>query len=632
MRRLILILAVLYAGTASAQAVSPAFQGFDGTLVGDLSVSGDSAFGAGISWQFVTIASVDTLDATHYVVSLDASGGDFALTLPAASTTSGRAYVLIVSGASGTVTLTPDGADTIEGAATLALDTQFTVFDVYSDGVSDWAVQAEDGGFSGDLNGNDLSDSSDNLVTVSDPMATGVVTATAAVAPMRALTSTSGGVSLALQHTAGGGSQLLFDLNPINEGLGPFIKVIDHEQFEFGNSHAAKTTSKLICKETLCELGGDHPSTVWDNGYFKNLISPVGALVIPDVDGLEVTGGPITLTTQNLVCTAANSCSVGSIGVRWNSVYASDLISDRISQRAVGLPVKITEPDGLEVTGATTLLSTLQVDGVAVSHKEGSAPSATTDYGTFFSETATNILSWIDPDGTTHEVGGVSAAYTSMWFHGAAVTTTITTEDTLVKVVHFENVGIEARLVADPTTDDDITIPAGLDGDYLITIEASVTPSAGNNQEILLIPAITLATPLVITDATNTTPIVITSTAHGLMNGDAVQIVGVGGNTAANGNFNVSSKADNTFELEDLNHVDVAGTGAYTSGGTVTIIYMGAATIETQVSTSDLSRSTSSGTHALAASDTITAYVANNSSTNNISFEQLNLSVVKISD
>lgn len=66
-----------------------------------------------------------------------------------------------------------------------------------------------------------------------------------------------------------------------------------------------------------------------------------------------------------------------------------------------------------------------------------------------------------------------------------------------------------------------------------------------------------------ITDATNATPIVITSAAHGLANGDIVAIRNVGGNTAANGVFIVANKTTDTFELSAS-----VGSGAYTSGGT----------------------------------------------------------------
>lgn len=72
-----------------------------------------------------------------------------------------------------------------------------------------------------------------------------------------------------------------------------------------------------------------------------------------------------------------------------------------------------------------------------------------------------------------------------------------------------------------------------------------------------------------ITGATNATPIVITSTAHGLSTGDVVTISGVGGNTAANGTFRITNTGANTFSLQTLaaGGANVAGSGAYTSGG-----------------------------------------------------------------
>lgn len=66
-----------------------------------------------------------------------------------------------------------------------------------------------------------------------------------------------------------------------------------------------------------------------------------------------------------------------------------------------------------------------------------------------------------------------------------------------------------------------------------------------------------------ITDATNDTPIVVTSAAHGLQNGQRVTITGVGGNTAANTTATIANVTTDTFELDG-----VAGNGSYTSGGT----------------------------------------------------------------
>jgi len=67
-----------------------------------------------------------------------------------------------------------------------------------------------------------------------------------------------------------------------------------------------------------------------------------------------------------------------------------------------------------------------------------------------------------------------------------------------------------------------------------------------------------------ITGATNASPIVITNSSHGLLNGDLVEITGVLGNTAANGVFTVQNAATNTFELASS-----TGNGAYSSGGQV---------------------------------------------------------------
>jgi hypothetical protein len=67
-----------------------------------------------------------------------------------------------------------------------------------------------------------------------------------------------------------------------------------------------------------------------------------------------------------------------------------------------------------------------------------------------------------------------------------------------------------------------------------------------------------------ITGATNATPIVITSNAHGFSNSQLVVITGVGGNTNANGVWQIANVTTNTFELSGS-----VGNAAYTSGGSV---------------------------------------------------------------
>ncbi len=65
-----------------------------------------------------------------------------------------------------------------------------------------------------------------------------------------------------------------------------------------------------------------------------------------------------------------------------------------------------------------------------------------------------------------------------------------------------------------------------------------------------------------ITNATNASPIVVTSASHGLANGQEVTIWGVVGNGAANGVWRVANVAANTFELSGS-----TGSGGWVSGG-----------------------------------------------------------------
>ncbi|MBM3969998.1 MAG: hypothetical protein FJ302_09060, partial [Planctomycetes bacterium] len=69
----------------------------------------------------------------------------------------------------------------------------------------------------------------------------------------------------------------------------------------------------------------------------------------------------------------------------------------------------------------------------------------------------------------------------------------------------------------------------------------------------------------VVSAASNATPIVITSNAHGLINGNQVTVSGVGGNTAANGTFTVTVLDGNSFRLDNSigNGVYAAGTGTW---------------------------------------------------------------------
>jgi|SRR5215207_10180979 len=97
-------------------------------------------------------------------------------------------------------------------------------------------------------------------------------------------------------------------------------------------------------------------------------------------------------------------------------------------------------------------------------------------------------------------------------------------------------------------------------------LQATAGTSLGGTLKASLLDADDVGT--AITGATNATPIVITSTSHGLSDGDLVAITSVGGNTNANGVFRVAGSTANTFQLTDPDTgANIAGNAAYTSGG-----------------------------------------------------------------
>jgi hypothetical protein len=86
-----------------------------------------------------------------------------------------------------------------------------------------------------------------------------------------------------------------------------------------------------------------------------------------------------------------------------------------------------------------------------------------------------------------------------------------------------------------------------------------------------LVAANLIAATFSVTAATNATPIVITTNkAHLLYNDAIVTITGVAGNTAANDDWNVTVVTPTTFALNNS-----VGSGAYTSGGTVSVALSG---------------------------------------------------------
>lgn len=80
------------------------------------------------------------------------------------------------------------------------------------------------------------------------------------------------------------------------------------------------------------------------------------------------------------------------------------------------------------------------------------------------------------------------------------------------------------------------------------------------SKELILWDAVT---PVAVTSSTDTTPIVVTATAHGLVTGDLVEINGHTTNIAANGIYRVVKVTADTYQLKDKDTgASIAGSGA----------------------------------------------------------------------
>ncbi len=108
---------------------------------------------------------------------------------------------------------------------------------------------------------------------------------------------------------------------------------------------------------------------------------------------------------------------------------------------------------------------------------------------------------------------------------------------------------------------------ADVDGDVIIGKNGSLSIQDGGENEVGWL-GVKADAPKTVTNATNTTPVVVSVAAHGYEDGDTVFITGVTGNTNANGYRIVQNSTGGTFEITDLAGVDIAGNGAF--GGTAT--------------------------------------------------------------
>lgn len=267
-----------------------------------------------------------------------------------------------------------------------------------------------------------------------------------------------------------------------------------------------------------------------------------------------------------------------------------------------------------------------------LSLQETVTPAPTVNFAKIYSKN-TNTLHFQDGAGVEHLVHG--DAFSGLWFHSATNDTVeIADADTFTLVDSFENVGEEDDLtnVVGNATTDTLTVGVNGGGNYTATFHTSIT-SVGAASEMVIAVGITLNSALTISAATNATPIVCTSTAHGLLNGDLVTISGATGNTAANGDWFVTAKTADTFTLVDLQGANSVGNGVYdVDTGSVTIKYPGNLAMNRVVSQTDLGTGGAHAIVSLVAGDVAKLYVANVNATRDLEVVLVNMTIQRTGD
>jgi hypothetical protein len=246
----------------------------------------------------------------------------------------------------------------------------------------------------------------------------------------------------------------------------------------------------------------------------------------------------------------------------------------------------------------------------AIRFLETTTPTPNAGYGAIYTKTDDGLY-FQDGSGNEHTVH--LPAFSEMWFHSATTSDlTLTTQNAFFQFVGFANLGLQGSsgLVSGSVANDEFTVATGGAGDYTTMGKASLDVT-GTNQEVMTVVGIELATALTITDATNASPIVITSASHGLLDGDMCTISGVTGNTAANGDWMADAVAANTFALLDLAGANSTGNGAYVSGGTVDVIYPGNTVAHRMYATTDIGVIPFGGRLSLADGDVVNLHFAN---------------------
>ena len=264
--------------------------------------------------------------------------------------------------------------------------------------------------------------------------------------------------------------------------------------------------------------------------------------------------------------------------------------------------------------------------------KETTTPSARTNYGKIYTK-SNNELFFQDGSGKEHLLHG--DAFSNLWFHSSNVDTVeIGTAAHFTLIDSFENVGEQDDLgnVVANATNNSLIIGVAGGGKYKMTFHTSISSESASSEMIVAI-GISLNNSIDVTGATNADPIVVTSVAHGLLNGDMVNISGATGNTAANGDWLVTSKTPDTFTLIDLTGANGVGNGAYdASSGDIIIKYPGNILMHRELGFGSLGVGGANADTNLVASDKIKLYVANVGATRDLLVAIVNIEIKRIGD
>ncbi len=288
----------------------------------------------------------------------------------------------------------------------------------------------------------------------------------------------------------------------------------------------------------------------------------------------------------------------------------------------------VTASDTITITADNFNLDTTGV----FFFKETTTPTPQAGYGAIYTTTI-NELFFQDGAGNVHLLQG--NAFSNIWFHGIVTAVTIGAQDAFILIDTFENVGREDDLgnVIGNATTNTLTIGANGGGIYALGWHASFSAN-GASREMLICPGVTFASAEVITLVTDSavSPIVVTSAGHGLLNGEMVEISGVGGNTNANGSFMIASKTDDTFELVALDGAATTGNANYTSGGTIDIHYPGNLMMHREVSQTDIGHGGHEANFRLDAGDVVSMYVANLDAASDLNIYGISCIIKRIGD